>query len=100
MPFIQNILYKNISFDTSRKNWETIVFPAILDEIFESQDKNIVITISRKDLLNDQSNLETCIIKVLMWGYPTKGSGINILNFLANSEGLPTCVKKFKRSPV
>jgi hypothetical protein len=38
--------------------------------------------ISRNDLFYSSFDLDQFIIKVLMWGYPTKGRGRNIDNFL------------------
>ena len=38
--------------------------------------------ISRNDLFYSSNDLDQFIIKVLMWGYPTKGRGKNIDNFL------------------
>lgn len=51
----------------------------IINRIF---DENEVITISRFDLFHSAWNLQEFAIKVLMWGYPTKGRGKNIENLL------------------
>jgi len=51
----------------------------IITRIFVEKD---VINISRYDLFNSTGNIEEFFIKVLMWGYPTKGRGKNIDNLL------------------
>ncbi|OFX50532.1 MAG: hypothetical protein A2066_09320 [Bacteroidetes bacterium GWB2_41_8] len=50
-----------------------------IKEIFGDEDS---IMISRGDLLKDAGELKLFVIKVIMWGYPTKGRGKNIENIL------------------
>jgi len=44
------------------------------------------IMISRNDLFNSTWNLEEFVIKVLMWGYPSKGQGNNVENILQSNN--------------
>lgn len=78
--FIREIPHDQQSFDIKRSVWKTEVSQkSIIDGIF---DGNETITISRFDLFQSASNLQEFVIKVLMWGYPTKGRGKNIENLL------------------
>jgi len=77
--FIREIPYKYQSFDIKREFWENESQPLLIDNIFGGKDQ---ITLSRFDLFNSTYYLDTFVIKVLMWGYPTKGRGNNIDNLL------------------
>lgn len=76
------------SFDINCKSWENIAQNQIIDKIFKATSNN-VLTVSRFDLFHTECNLNEFVIKVLMWGYPTKGRGINIETFLQPENYLP-----------
>lgn len=81
--FIREIPYNYQSFDIKRDVWKNLLHDNFIDRIFEGND---IISISRYDLFNSVGNMEEFIIKVLMWGYPTKGRGKNIENLLNASN--------------
>lgn len=100
---IQVLPYMEQAFEVKRSQWKELVSEEILDQIFgENMDQNPVflsdqgnsslkakeqiITISRFELFHKYQNLELFIVKVLMWGYPTKGRGKNIENLLNSSN--------------
>lgn len=80
---IQSLPYKQHAFDIKRKNWMIPSQQYKIDAVFDSKD---TITINRNDLTNSRFDLETFIIKTLMWGYPTKGRGKNINKILTKSN--------------
>jgi hypothetical protein len=83
--FIREIPYQNQSFDIKKSMWypeegqKEVSQGNIIKNIFNG---NPVINISRFDLFNSDWNLKEFAIKVLMWGYPSKGRGNNIENLL------------------
>lgn len=77
---IRVLPYEYQSFDIKKSVWETEVSQnSIIKEIF---GENEIISISRFDLFYATWNLQEFVLKVLMWGYPTKGRGKNIENLL------------------
>ncbi|GEM_PF-2858086 len=99
---IQVLPFMEQAFDVKRSHWENLVSSDILDIIFvEDADQNqmtssgsekshskpndATVTMSRFELFNDQA-IDLLLIKVLMWGYPTKGRGKNIENILKNTN--------------
>jgi hypothetical protein len=100
---IQVLPFMEQAFEVKRSQWKELVSEEILDQIFgENKDQNPVflsdqgnsslkpkeqiVTISRFELFHKHQNLELFIVKVLMWGYPTKGRGKNIENLLNSSN--------------
>ncbi|WP_372752870.1 hypothetical protein [Labilibaculum sp.] len=81
--FIRAFPYLNQSFDIKKKNWEIESQQQKIDLIFNDTD---TVTLNRFDLLNSTHDLESFILKTLMWGYPTKGRGRNIENMLENGN--------------
>ncbi len=96
LPFMEQ------AFDVKRSHWENLVSSDILDIIFveyadqnqmtssgseksHSKPNDATVTISRFELFNDQA-IDLLLIKVLMWGYPTKGRGKNIENIFKNTN--------------
>lgn len=77
--FIREIPYEYQSFEIRKDVWKNLDRQLTITRIFAEKD---VITISRYDLFNSTGDIEEFIIKVLMWGYPTKGRGKNIDNLL------------------
>lgn len=63
-----------------------------IEKIFGDENS---IMISRNDLLTSNDELELFVIKVLMWGYPTKGRGNNIDKILV-PENFDQTIKKLK----
>ena len=77
--FIREIPYEYQAFDIKRKVWKNLSQSTIIDKIFEDNEE---VTLSRSDLFHAAFDLEEFIIKVLMWGYPSKGRGKNVDNLL------------------
>lgn len=77
--FIREIPFEYQSFDINHKFWKNLSQSAIIDRIFDGSEN---ITISRFDLFNSGWDIEEFILKLLMWGFPTKGRGKNIDNLL------------------
>ena len=75
---IQELPFRNQSFDIKRSNWKCENQKELIDRVFGEKD---IVTVNRYDLINS-SFMEEFIIKTLMWGYPTKGRGNNINNLL------------------
>lgn len=98
MPYIRVIPFQYQSFDIKRAYWNDIVSKHTLNLIFESEDENAVTTISRNDLFNHRGNTESFLIKVLMWGYPTKGRGNHIVDFLENKNNFSNYVQNFENA--
>ena len=96
MPYIRVIPFQYQSFDIKRQYWENVVSNETLNLIFGTEDENAVTTISRNDLFNHLGNTETFIIKVLMWGYPTKGRGNNIKTFLTEKTAFTDYIQLFE----
>lgn len=79
---IKNLPYREQAFIIRKEVW----FPKDEEKRFKNQNDRIKkifgdkdsIMISRHDLFNSVNELDLFIIKVLMWGYPTKGRGKNI----------------------
>ena len=76
--FIREIPYEYQAFDIKLDHWKNTNQSQIIESIFFQKNKEGIITISRFDLFLAVWNLEEFIVKVLMWGYPTKGRGNNI----------------------
>ncbi|WP_369075239.1 hypothetical protein [Tenacibaculum piscium] len=70
-----------------------------IDWIFKEKE---TITLNRFDLLNSAFDLDSFILKTLMWGYPTKGRGKNIEKMLEteNLERLKKILSNYKRSEI
>jgi hypothetical protein len=96
---IQVLPFMEQAFEVKRSQWEKLVSKEILDQIFGENDdltqqpipnrtktKDQTAMISRFELFHKYQNLELFIVKVLMWGYPTKGRGKNIDNLLNSSN--------------
>jgi hypothetical protein len=90
LPFMEQ------AFEIKRGNWEDLISKENLEKIFNLNDiikpkavnqKDQRILISRFELFHDQP-IELLLIKVLMWGYPTKGRGKNIENILKSPNYL------------
>lgn len=81
--FIRELPYKNQSFDIKKQNWKIESQQQAIDCIFKNKE---IITLNRFDLLNSAFDLESFILKTLMWGYPTKGRGKNIEKMLENGN--------------
>lgn len=91
--FIREIPYEYQSSDIKKSIWETeISQKGIIERIF---DGNEVIRISRFDLFHAAGNLHEFAVKVLMWGYPTKGFGKNIERLLV-PEKFNQTIKKLE----
>lgn len=80
--FIREIPYEYQAFDIKHDHWKNTKQSQIIESIFFQKNTAGIITISRFDLFFAVWNLEEFIVKVLMWGYPTKGRGNNIDNLL------------------
>lgn len=112
---IQVIPYMEQAFEVKRSQWTNLVSEDILNQIFGGNvEPNRVsmtdpknpstklidqtVMISRFELFHKYQNLELFIVKVLMWGYPTKGRGKNIKNLLkeSNLTLLKNAFKKFE----
>ena len=93
--FIREIPFEYQSFDIKYDHWKDVGKREIIESIFSYKNKNGIITISRNDLFQSSKNLREFVIKVLMWGYPTKGRGRNIENFL-NKENFDGFISKFQ----
>lgn len=75
--------FEDQAFLVKKEIWKNILGNSNhVENIFEDNNS---IKISRKDLFNE-TNIETFIIKVLMWGYPSGGRGNNIKQFLKNNN--------------
>lgn len=96
MPFIRQTPFQYQSFDIKRANWKSIKNIDLLNDIFESDDQNATITISRDDLFNQNLPLEKFIVKVLMWGYPTMGRGGYIRDFINNQSRIYNFINTFQ----
>lgn len=96
---VQVLPYMEQAFEVKRNQWEKLVSKEILDQIFIQSDdlkqhsipnatksKDQTAMISRFELFHKYENLELFIVKVLMWGYPTKGRGKNMENLLNSSN--------------
>ena len=98
MPYIRVMPFQYQSFDIKREYWKELVSKATLNLIFGSEDENAVTTISRNDLFNHRGDTESFIIKVLMWGYPTKGRGNHIVDFLEKGDSFSNYVRLFENA--
>lgn len=97
--FIKEFPYLNQSFDIKKKNWEIESQLNMINTIFGTND---TITLTRFDLLNSRYDLESFILKTLMWGYPTKGRGRNIETMLEirNFERLVKILKSYQEREI
>ncbi len=77
--FIREFPFLHHSVEIKKENWKVESQTQKIDDIFAN---NFIINISRNDLYNSANDLEYFAIKVLMWGYATKGRGKNIDNVL------------------
>ncbi len=75
---IRELPYEYQAFDIKYDHWKNTKQSQIIESIFFQKNTAGIITISRFDLFHADWNLEEFIVKVLMWGYPTKGRGNNI----------------------
>lgn len=93
---IKNLPYEYHSFDIN-DNWK---FENQVSRIASIFNQNKILTLNRKDLMNQNLGLEEFIIKVLMWGYPTKGRGNNIKMLLEkrNFQTLVSIVENYKNA--
>jgi hypothetical protein len=97
--FIRHFPYKQQAFRVNKNVWlpddgkKRIINQ--LDRIKSVFGKEDSAMISRNDLLTAKDELELFVIKVLMWGYPTKGRGNNIEKIL-NPENFDQTIKKLK----
>lgn len=80
---IQNLPHRQHAFDVKRKNW---MFPSQQDKIDFIFGYDDQITINRDDLYNASFDLDSFLLKTLMWGYPTKGRGHNLKRILAKTN--------------
>lgn len=87
------------SFDIKRKNWVVKNQDHIVEKIFDGKP---VITLTRYDLINANHDAEEFIIKVLLWGYPTKGRGKNIEKVLepGNFKTLVDMLMKYQENDI
>lgn len=69
MPYLQQ------AFEIKKVTWIFKDQEVRIGTVFGNQES---ITISRNDLFYSTTDLDLFVIKVLMWGYPTKGRGRNI----------------------
>lgn len=67
------------SFRVLKKNWNITSSSHLIATIFNEAES---IKISRKEIRLEEK-MDVFIIKILMWGYPTKGRGNNIENLLS-----------------
>lgn len=81
---IRELPYKNQSFKINKENWLNTEQKNIIDSYFKKDNNSI--TLNRFDLFKCNLNTKELIIKTLMWGYPTKGRGNNIINILKEDE--------------
>lgn len=99
LPFLQQ------SFTIKKSNWEFANHENLVNDIFiDSQS----ITLPRNDLFTSavnaktQQDLKEFIVKTLMWGYPTKGRGNNIMFLFQDQEfdKLLNILEKYKSQNV
>ncbi len=91
--FIREIPYEYQSFNIKRSIWGNEVNQKmIIDDIFSGIE---TISISRFDLFQSAWHLQEFALKVLMWGYPTKGRGKNIENLLKH-ENFEKLIRQLK----
>jgi len=76
---IRQLPYEHQAFDVNHKNWKDVGQSEIINEIFRDQKS---VSISRFELFHSTWDIKSFVIKLLMWGYPTKGRGNNIKNLL------------------
>ena len=111
---IQVLPFMEQAFEVKRSHWEKLVSKDLLNLVFGERDnqqhhpdtyqpeslsnsKDQTVIISRFELFHRYQNIELFILKVLMWGYPTKGRGKNIENLLneTNFTKLTITLSKF-----
>lgn len=78
---IQQMPFQYQAFDIRYDIWKD-TSQRMVDDIFKNRNGKGSITISRGELLLENGNIEEHILKILMWGYPTKGRGKNIDEFM------------------
>lgn len=96
---IKHLPYMEQAFFIRKEVW----FPTDEEKRFKYQNDRIKkvfgndnsVMISRHDLFNSTNELDLFIIKVLMWGYPTKGRGKNIEKIL-EPENFDQTIKKLE----
>jgi cell division protein FtsI/penicillin-binding protein 2 len=98
-PLIKEFPIRKHSFDIKRKNWVVNNQDHIVEKIF---DDKAVITLTRYDLINSSFDMDEFVIKVLMWGYPTKGRGKNIEKILepGNFKSLVDMLMKYREDDI
>jgi hypothetical protein len=89
---IQQMPIEHQAFDVKFDIWDSSSQSKTINNIFKYND---TISISRNELLRLNGNVEENVLKVLMWGYPSKGRGKNIDNFL-KPENFTGFVEKLK----
>ena len=99
--FIRSFPYKKQSFLIERKNWGEITFHH-LEKIFSTYGNGEMVRLNREMLFEDAKSTEEFILKVLLWGYPTRGRGNNIEKLLEkeNLEELKIILEKYKNNNV
>lgn len=76
---IRHLPFEYQAFNVNPENWKDVGQTEIISKIFSGKES---VTISRFDLFHSTWDLKSFVIKLLMWGYPTKGRGKNIENLL------------------
>lgn len=96
---INELPFNHQSFDIKRKNWLIHTREKELNNIFKDSDS---ININRFDLINSKENITEFILKTLMWGYPTKGRGLNLINLLEdeNFSQLKNILVKYRNQDI
>ncbi|SFS44185.1 hypothetical protein SAMN04487906_0497 [Zhouia amylolytica] len=76
---ITNLPYQEQAFTIKRSNWSKYISAIDSNRFFKESNE---ITLSRMDLFHGAEEMESFIVKTLMWGYPTGGRGDNIQKVL------------------
>jgi hypothetical protein len=80
--------YREQAFEVKYEIWKGTEPLKIVKNIFRDKDENGIITISRNDLFQNfyDSDLEEFVIKVIMWGYPSKGMYGKMYDFIKSED--------------
>lgn len=97
--FIAEFPFENQSFDIKKDIWKVQSQQQLINQIFQNKPQ---ITLNRFDLFNSTANIDSLIIKTLMWGYPTKGRGKNIDKLLepTNFNNLIEILKTYNQTAI
>ena len=87
--------YREQAFEVKYEIWKGTEPSKVVENIFRDKDKNGIITISRNDLFRNYCDLEEFVIKVIMWGYPTKGMYGKMYDFI-KSEDFKAFIQELK----